>query len=169
MSMDNVGLGSEHPRCDSIQLAMLILFFSAWGIDSLSNFTFSVSTVLIESTFLPIRLFPAVFSFIFGVYLTVKSHEVIFGEKGGKPELIDSGVYSLVRHPMYLGILMFCLAFFFVIPSLLSLLVWVIFFIIYDKMVTYEEKDLIRILGGEYTDYQRRVPKWCPRLRRKTD
>ena len=167
--MGEVGLGSEHPHCDSIQLLMLILFFSVWGMDNLSSFTFGVSTVLIDSSSLPIRLFPAVFSFIVGVYLIVKSHEVIFGEKGGKPELIDSGVYSLVRHPMYLGVLVFCLAFFFVIPSLLSLLVWVIFFITYDKMVTYEEKDLIRILGGEYVEYQRRVSKWCPRLRRKTE
>jgi len=146
---------------------MFILFFSVWGIDSLSAFTLGISTVLIEFTSLPIRLFPAVFSFIVGAYLTVKSHEAIFGEKGGKPELIDSGVYSLVRHPMYLGILLFCLAFFFVIPSLLSLVVWAIFFITYDKMVTYEEKDLIRLLGGEYIDYKRRVPKWCPRPKRK--
>jgi protein-S-isoprenylcysteine O-methyltransferase Ste14 len=33
-----------------------------------------------------------------------------------------------------------------------------------DKMATYEEKDLIRILGKEYIAYQKRVPKWCPKL-----
>jgi protein-S-isoprenylcysteine O-methyltransferase Ste14 len=66
---------------------------------------------------------------------------------------------------MYLGVLMFCLGFFFASPSLLSLGVWIGFFIVYDKMATYEEKDLVRILGEEYIAYQKRVPKWFPRIR----
>jgi len=43
--------------------------------------------------------------------------------------------------------------------------VWIGFFVLYDKMVTYEEKDLIRILGEQYIAYQKRVPKWFPRIR----
>jgi len=69
---------------------------------------------------------------------------------------------------MYLGILMFCLGFFFVVPSLLSLGVWVTFFILYDRMATYEENDLVRLLGDEYTAYQKRVPKWLIKLRTKS-
>jgi len=34
-------------------------------------------------------------------------------------------------------------------------------------MATYEEKDLIRILGEEYTAYQKRVPKWFPGIRHR--
>ena len=111
-----------------------------------------------------LRLFLATLSLIIGVCLEAKSHKAIFSEGSYQPELIDSGVYSWVRHPMYLGILTFCLGFFFANPSLLSLGVWLGFFILYDKMTTYEEKDLIRILGEDYTTYQERVPKWFPRL-----
>ena len=170
MSKKKVGLSSEHPHCDTIQLAMIILFFAMWGIDTLSYLIFKVSTVLVGLFSLPLLLLPAILSLGFGTYLAAKSHEAVFGERMKQPKLIDSGVYSWVRHPMYLGILMSCLAFFFIMSSLLSLGIWLVFFILYDKMVTYEEKDLIRKLGEQYIAYQRRVPKWCPRpQRRKPD
>jgi protein-S-isoprenylcysteine O-methyltransferase Ste14 len=70
----------------------------------------------------------------------------------------------LVRHPMYLGTLLFCLTFFFAMPSFLSFMIWIVFFIFYDKMATYEENDLIRIFGEKYISYQKRVPKWIPRI-----
>ncbi len=165
MSNKRVGLGSEHPLCDSLQLVMLILYFAAWGIDSLGHFVFGISTVMIELTYPPLLLIPAILSSSFGMYLALKSHEAVFGETAGQSKSIDSGVYSWIRHPMYLGTLLFCLGFFFAIPSLLSLGVWIAFFIFYDKMATYEEEDLTRILGDEYIDYQKRVPKWFPKLR----
>jgi len=165
LSRNKVALGSEHPHCDSIQLAMLILFFAAWGIDTLSYFVVRISTVLVGLTSFPLLLFPVILAWGFGGYLGLKSHEAVFGETVGQSRLIDSGVYSWVRHPMYLGTLMFCLGFFFSSLSILSLGVWIGFFILYDKMATYEEKELIRILGEQYIVYQKRVPKWVPRIR----
>jgi len=67
---------------------------------------------------------------------------------------------------MYLGTLLFCLGFFFAVFSLVSLGVWVIFFCIYDKMATYEEKELIRILGNKYNIYKKRVPKWLLKMKK---
>jgi len=158
------GLGSEHPLCDRIQLIMLVLFLVVWGIDSLSFFIFSYSTVLVNVISFPALLLPLFASLGFGLYLVAKSHKAVFGEAHVQPKLLDSGVYSWVRHPMYLGILLFCLAFFFAIPSLLSIGVWLIFFILYDKMTVYEEESLKQILGEEYIAYQKRVPKWFPKL-----
>lgn len=163
----NIVLGAEHPLCDKAQLAMLILFFAVWSIDTLSYFVFGFSTVLVGSTSFPLLLFPAVLSWGFGIYLALKSHEAVFDEKAGHPKLIDSGVYSRVRHPMYLGTLMVCLGFFFAMTSLLSLGIWILFFLFYDRMATYEELDLVRLLGEEYSAYQRRVPKWYPWLQKK--
>ena len=155
-------LGSEFPYCNTIQLIMIIMFFVVWGLDS---FVYNCSTVLVGLIPLPLRLFLAILSLSIGVYLGAKSHKAVFGEAHGQPRLIDSGVYSWVRHPMYLGILMFCLGFFLSSLSLLSLGVWIGFFILYDKMATYEEKDLIRILGEKHIAYRKRVPKWFPRIR----
>jgi len=166
MPKDKAVLGSEHPLCDKVQLAMLILFFAAWGIDTLSYIVFRVSTVLVGLTSFPLLIIPAILSLGFGTYLVSKSHVTVFGENAGNPRLIDSGVYSWVRHPMYLGTLMACLGFFFAMTSLLSLGIWIVFFLFYDRMATYEEGVLVRVLGEEYTAYQRRVPKWYPRVRR---
>jgi len=166
ISNKRIDLGAEFLNCDQIQLIMIILFFVVWGIDSLSFFIFRYSTVLVGLISLPVLLLPAILSLGFGLYLVAKSHKAVFGEITDHPRLIDSGVYSWARHPMYLGILLLCLGFFFISPSLFSFGVWLVFFILYDKMATYEEKDLIRILGEEYIAYQKRVAKWFPRIRR---
>jgi protein-S-isoprenylcysteine O-methyltransferase Ste14 len=158
------GLGSEHPLCDRIQLIMIILFLVVWGIDSLSFFILRYSTVLVDVISFPVLLLPSFASLGFGLYLVAKSHKAVFGEANVQPKLLDSGVYSWIRHPMYLGILMCCLAFFFVSPSLFSFGILIVFFILYDKMTTYEEKSLTQILGEEYIAYKKRVPKWFPKL-----
>jgi protein-S-isoprenylcysteine O-methyltransferase Ste14 len=165
ISENRTVLGSEFPHCDQIQLIMIILFFVVWGGDSLSFFIFRHSTILVWLISLPVLLLPAVLSLSFGLCLIARSHKAVFGEAIDQPRLIDSGVYSWVRRPMYLGILLVCLGFFFISPSLLSFGVWLAFFILYNKMAIYEEKDLIRILGEEYIAYKRRVPKWLPRIR----
>ena len=160
-SIHRTGLGSEHPYCDTVQIVMFILFITVWGLDS---FILNYSIHLGGLIPLPLRLFLAILAVCSGAYLAVKSHDFIFS---GQSKFFDIGVYSWVRHPMYLGILLVYLGFFFAIPSLLSLAVWIILFLFYDKMTTYEEKDLTRILGEEYITYQKRVPKWFPKIKFK--
>jgi protein-S-isoprenylcysteine O-methyltransferase Ste14 len=158
------GLGSEHPLCDRIQLIMLVLFLVVWGIDSLSFIIFGYSTVLVNVVSFPALLLPSFASLGFGMYLVAKSHKAVFGQAHVQPKFLACGVYSWVRHPMYLGILLFCLAFFFASSSLLSMGVLLGFFIFYDKMAAYEEKSLTQILGEEYVAYKKRVPRWFPKL-----
>ena len=154
------GLGSEHPLCDRIQLLMLILFFVVWGIDCLSFFMSGYSTVIFGVVSFPLLLIGTIVFLSFGLYLISKSHKAVFNDDQTQAKLINSGVYAFVRHPMYLGILLSCLSFLFISVSLLSIAIWIAFFIFYDRMATYEEKSLTEILGEEYVDYQKRVPKW---------
>jgi protein-S-isoprenylcysteine O-methyltransferase Ste14 len=143
---------------------MVILFFVSWGFDSLSHFIFAYSTVVLEAvTFPPLLLGTIVFLCI-GSYLVSKAHKAVFDEGHTQLKLVDSGVYAAVRHPMYLGTLLLCLSFLFMSFSLLSIGIWIVFFIFYDRMATYEESSLIQILGEEYVAYQRRVAKWFPHL-----
>jgi len=65
---------------------------------------------------------------------------------------------------MYLGVLLIMMGLFFWSLSMLSIGIWAGFFIFYDRMASYEEENLIRIFGEDYTEYQRRVGKWFPRL-----
>lgn len=145
----------------------LVLFLVVWGLDS---FVFRFSTVLAGVVPVWVRLPIAILSFAVGVYLGIKSLAVIFGRtlvgRNGKPQFVTTGVYAWVRHPMYLGSLLVLLGFFFSTLSLLSLLVWAGLFFFYDRMATYEERDLCRILGEQYLNYQNRVPKWLLHIRR---
>ena len=160
------GLGSEHPLCDKIQVVILVLFFTAWGIDSLSHFIFGFSTVVLDAVSFPPLLLGTIVFLCIGWYLVSKSHKAVLDEGQAQLKLADSGVYAVVRHPMYLGTLLFCLSFLFIGFSLISIGIWIAFFIFYDRMATYEERSLIQILGEEYIAYQREVAKWFPRLTR---
>jgi protein-S-isoprenylcysteine O-methyltransferase Ste14 len=156
------GLGSEHPLCDKIQILMLILFFVVWGIDSLSFFTFGYSTIIIDALAFPILFAGTIIFVSLSFYLVSKSHKAVLEQVQNPPKLVDSGVYAWVRHPMYLGTLLFCVTFLFIVVSFVSILVLISFFIIYNRMATYEEKNLINILGKQYITYQKRVSKWLP-------
>jgi protein-S-isoprenylcysteine O-methyltransferase Ste14 len=158
------GLGSEHPLCDRIQPLMLILFFVMWGIDSFSFFIFGYSTVIFQALTFPFLFAVTILFLGLSFYLVSKSHKAVLEQVHDPPQLVDSGVYSWVRHPMYLGTLLFCLAFVFICVSLVSIAIWIAFFIFYDRMTTYEEKSLIGILGEAYITYQRRVSKWLPKV-----
>jgi len=159
-----MSLGSEHPLCDRIQFVMVVLFFVSLGLDSMSHFIFGYSTVVLEAASFPQLLLGTIVFLCFGLYLVSKAHKAVFNEGQAQPKFIDSGVYAVVRHPMYLGTLLCCLSFLFISLSLLSIVIWIVFFIFYDMMATYEERSLIQILGEEYIEYQKRVPKWFPRL-----
>lgn len=165
MPKNRPGLGAEHPLCDRIQAVMLLLFFVVWGADTVSFFIFNYSTVVAEVFSFPALVIPALLSLSCGVYLITRSHNAIFGKPHDTPVLITAGVYSRVRHPLYLGILLVCLGFWFLSLSLLALVILIAFFIFYDRMATYEENDLLRLFGEAYRDYQNHVPKWLVRIR----
>ena len=157
-------MGSEHPLCDRIQLVMVILFFVSWGLDSLSRFIFGYSTVVLDAVSFPPLLLGTIAFLCLGSYLVSKAHKAVLDGERTQLKLVDTGVYAVVRHPMYLGTLLLCLSFLFISLSLLSIGIWIAFFMFYDRMATYEEKSIIQILGEEYVDYQKRVAKWFPRL-----
>ena len=154
-------MGVEDPDGDRIQGLMVVLFLVVWGADS---FVLNYSTFLVR--FVPdlLRASLSVISLATGGFLLLKSHTAVFSDANIPPKLLDSGVYSRVRHPMYLGTLLVLFGFFLALPSLFSLAILTLFFILYDRMATYEEKNLISIVGEEYASYQRRVPKWLPRV-----
>jgi protein-S-isoprenylcysteine O-methyltransferase Ste14 len=155
--MPREGIGAEHPLNDIAQIVFLLVFLAVWGIDS---FILRYITNLLGLISLFITVPIGIVSFIIGVYFVRKSEAVVFSNQEGK--IIDTGVYGRVRHPMYLGILLIFFGFTLATLSILSLIVWVVFFVFLDRMASYEEKDLVKLLGQQYIDYQRRVHKWIP-------
>ncbi|HUV33808.1 MAG TPA: isoprenylcysteine carboxylmethyltransferase family protein, partial [Candidatus Desulfaltia sp.] len=81
-------------------------------------------------------------------------------------EVVSGGVYSLVRHPQYLGGVMGHLGVSLLLSSWDSLLVTPIVVCVVYLICWKEEKELVREFGDEYREYQRRVPMLIPMPRR---
>jgi protein-S-isoprenylcysteine O-methyltransferase Ste14 len=148
-------LAEEHPLCDRAQVAMLLTFLAVWSLDSWYGFTacgFLCPWML--------RVAAGLTLVGFGGYLVEESHEmVIDAEPAG---LVDWGVYALVRHPMYLGILLVYLGFTVATLSAASMALWPAFFYAYDGFAAYEEQSLVEALGKDYLAYMGRVRRWVP-------
>ena len=153
-------IGEEHPFFDSGQHLFILLYLIVWISDS---FWLHYSTFLIGSFHLLLRGSLTLICIIPGVYLVQGAHELIFDETHSNPQFIDWGVYGIVRHPMYLGVLLILLGLFFWTFSLTSMSIWLGFFFFYDQMASYEEEDLLRLFGKAYSEYQIKVGKWVPR------
>lgn len=158
--MPGQGVGAEHPLNDRLQILFLVVFLAVWVADSFFlHYALNVLGILVLLVTVPL----GVLTFAAGVVLAHRSEEVVFHNHAAT--VIDSGVYGYVRHPMYLGLMLILLGFSITTVSILSLFVWVAMFLFLDRMAAYEEHDLTRILGQQYADYRKRVPKWLPTKR----
>ncbi|MCW3978876.1 MAG: isoprenylcysteine carboxylmethyltransferase family protein [Candidatus Bathyarchaeota archaeon] len=151
--------GEEYPHSDQIQIALLLLFLAVWAVDS---FLLRASTQPAEFVPLALRLPMGGALIYLGLLFVKRSHDLVIDEEYDEPTLVDTGVYSRVRHPMYLGVLLLYLGLASSTLSMISLGLWLGIFAAYDGMAAYEEQDLIRIFDEDYADYKRRVPRWIP-------
>ncbi len=74
-------------------------------------------------------------------------------------EVQEHEIYSILRHPTYLAILLFCLGGFFARFSLYSIFIFAILLtglLIHIRLV--EEKELIKRFGDSYLEYRKKVP-----------
>jgi protein-S-isoprenylcysteine O-methyltransferase Ste14 len=112
-----------------------------------------------------IRLIFAALLFVFAGYLVRSAHQVIFNKVGIPSQVISTGVFSHIRHPMYLGIILFYTGLFFTTFSLITLAFLVIIFLFYDYIALFEEKQLEQKFGKDYTRFKGKTPKWFPHLK----
>jgi protein-S-isoprenylcysteine O-methyltransferase Ste14 len=96
-----------------------------------------------------------------------------FMMKGGAPEgenlvhttvLVDSGVYAVVRHPQYLGFILFVFALVVMSQHWLSVFSGVMGSALFYKDVLREEQMSIVKFGDEYKRYMQKVPRMNPLL-----
>ncbi|MFX1451124.1 MAG: methyltransferase family protein [Promethearchaeota archaeon] len=132
-----------------------IFFFTVWILDS---FIFEYSTFLQENIDWFIRIPIGMSIMLIGFIISGIAHYFKFNKK--LPGVIDTSVYSISRHPMYLGYILAYLGAILSTLSLLSFIPWIFILIINNKMANYEEKKLIEVFGDNYIEYQNKVPKW---------
>lgn len=81
--------------------------------------------------------------------------------------VVTTGVYSIVRHPQYLGGLLSHAGISLLLSAWYSLLVTPLMVALIYFISRKEEEELIKEFGKEYEDYRKEVPMLIPRVRRK--
>ena len=155
-------LEGEHPYGDLGQLILLILFLGIWIADS-----FFLRWTTFLTTIIPIyiRLPIAALIFLSAAYSAKKSHDMVFGGDTLPDGILDTGIYSRLRHPMYCGALQLYKGLCISTLSLASAGLLLFIFIFYDYIARHEEKVLLEKYGTAYEAYAKRVPRWIPRLK----
>jgi protein-S-isoprenylcysteine O-methyltransferase Ste14 len=159
---DRPDLAGEHKAGDAGQLVLLIVFLLVWSLDS---FLLHYTDFLARSIAWYFRIIPGVMILVISFFLAWAGLNIVFGEKREKPELITKGVFSVVRHPIYLGAILLYLGLICMTFSLASAGLWVLIIVFYWLISRYEEKLLQDLFGPEYDTYRKKVPMLFPMIK----
>ena len=78
--------------------------------------------------------------------------------------IVTTGVYSVARHPQYLGGLLSHIGISFLLSAFLSLISTPLVILIVYVLSRKEERELMKEFGDEYVDYKGKVQMLIPRL-----
>ncbi|MGB3477524.1 MAG: methyltransferase, partial [bacterium] len=127
-------LAGEHKVSDTGQIILLIVFMAGLLAD---KFVLHFSLPLVQ--FLPfyLRVLISLPFFVFSFYLARYGLKIIFGEQREEMVVIKSGVFSIVRHPIYLGSILVYLGFIIISLSVIAFCIWVIIVLFYYYISRY--------------------------------
>ena len=157
-------LTGEHAVGDVGQIVLACLFAATWIADT---FFFKYTTFLNQYLLLGARTLSGVVLLVLSGYLARTGLSIVFGENKEKPGVINKGVFSVVRHPVYLSEILLYLGLLMLSISLAAAVVLVIAIVFLHYISRYEERLLLARFGKEYEQYMREVPMWIPRLRKR--
>ncbi|MBE6914520.1 MAG: isoprenylcysteine carboxylmethyltransferase family protein [Ruminococcaceae bacterium] len=142
---------SEQKAVVALSAGMFVLGFVAAGLD----FRFGW-------THLPVWVSAAaavVFLFSYLLYAEVLRENVYLSrtvEVQENQKVIDTGLYGIVRHPMYMATVLLFISMPLVLSSLVSTVIFLVYPVIIAKRIRNEEQVLERDLPG-YAEYKRKV------------
>lgn len=82
-----------------------------------------------------------------------------------KGRLVTTSLYSIIRHPQYLGLILIILGFNVQWPTLPTLLMGPILVLMYFRLAKNEEMELEQVFGNIYRVYREKVPAFIPGLK----
>ena len=88
----------------------------------------------------------------------------VFGTERDKPELIMTGVFGIVRHPIYTGALSFYLGAVIITLSVASAAFWIVIILFYIYIAKYEEGMLTETFGEAYRNYMKGTGMLFPKI-----
>jgi protein-S-isoprenylcysteine O-methyltransferase Ste14 len=141
---------------------LLGLFLVVWIGDS---FLWPRTTFLARRLPLPVRLLLLALALGAAILLVRSGHRAV--DHGRRAEgVVSDGAFRYVRHPLYLGSVLFYVGLAVSTASLAALALTLGIFAFYDHIATYEERWLEGRYGDAYRAYRSRTGKWWPRRRR---
>jgi len=78
----------------------------------------------------------------------------------GTTAVVQSGIYGVVRHPMWLGMAIWTVALIFSYQSILSLILGVVAVVCFRMGALREDEFNIKKFGDPYREYMEKVPSW---------
>jgi protein-S-isoprenylcysteine O-methyltransferase Ste14 len=154
-------LTGEHKFGDAGQAIIAALFIIVWMLDS---FFFKFTVFPNDYIPLAVQITLGVICLGLAAYLAWAGIKIVFGEVREKPGVIRKGVFSVVRHPIYLGEILLYLGLLFLRTSLAAAAVWIIAIIFLHYLSRHEEKLLVERFGDDYKQYMKDVPMYFPRV-----
>lgn len=153
-------LTGEHRLGDIGQLTLFCLFMAVWISDVFLNY----SSFLNGYVPVGIRLSLGILILIVSGCMAATGLHIVFGNQNQSQGVIRRGVFSIVRHPVYLSEIILYLGLLVINISLAAAFIWVIAIFFLHYISRYEEKLLISRFGDEYRRYMKEVPMWFPRV-----
>lgn len=77
-----------------------------------------------------------------------------------KTELVDKGIFAISRNPVFLGVVVFYIGIFLILPNTLSFTLVVVMLISVQVQVRLEEEYLLETHGAAYLAYKNRIRRW---------
>lgn len=116
--------------------------------------------------------YSAVLFWIIGAWIIVQCSVDIIRRGRGTPAHLDppkslmiNGWYRHVRNPIYLGALIVQVGYIIWFGSMMAILYTLLFFLAFHFLIILVEEPILRNTFGEtYEEYQKKVPRWLPRL-----
>lgn len=134
-------------------------------ISILQNFSIQIS--ILELTIYLVNFLVFIPFFILGAWLGIKGviqTTLKVAETHRAKKIATRGVYSIVRHPQYLGGILAHIGFSILFSALDSLFVTPLIIVLIYIISWKEEKELTKEFGLKYKDYQKKVPMLLPKV-----
>ena len=112
---------------------------------------------------------PHLLSYLFiggGFVLLSNAWDVLYRAQR-EQRLAKTGPYARVRHPQYVAFTLIMVGFLLQWPTLLTLIMFPVLFIMYVRLSRREEQDAQMEFGEEYTQYAANTPAFFPRFRER--
>ena len=182
LSLEHKKLEQKYGRQKGKRIGEIYGAISGWGfflfwfgiwISPQNRFTipffqsYSIQIPILDITINPLNLLVFIPFFSAGMWFGIKGvikTSLKVAETHRTEKVVSTGVYSIVRHPQYLGGILAHIGFCFLLSGLYSLLATPLVIAVVYVISWKEEQELLREFGQEYKAYKAKVPMLIPKF-----